>query len=374
VRTAAAAALVALLAAACGHSSATSTTTTSTTTAPATSAPATTTAPAPSTAATTTAPAPAPVTFTAKQVAGGFDRPVWAGAPLGDQRLFVVEQHTAKIWVIEPGGARHVFFQLKQPVSQGNEQGLLGLAFEPGFAHTGRFVVSFTDANGDTRVVEEPNNRQLLFVHQPFTNHNGGNVVFGPDGLLWLGLGDGGSEGDPNNESQNPNTLLGKLVRIDVRAAKPTPQVFATGLRNPWRFSFDRATGDLWIGDVGQDTWEEIDHLRAPLTPGANFGWRLFEGDHPYDGGNPASPPAHYVPPVFEYSHAEGCSVTGGVVVDGTYVFADYCSAHFWTLRNGQAHRFDVSGVSAPSSFGFDGAGRPLVISLNGEVYRLRIP
>jgi glucose/arabinose dehydrogenase len=368
VRLLPAAALVALLAAACGHSSSTPTTTATTTTpAPAESAPSSTAPPA-----TTAPPAASP---SAQEIAKGFDRPVWAGASQrGDARLFLVEQHTAKIWVLEPDGSRHVFFRLPQPVSQGNEQGLLGLAFEPDFASTGRFVVNFTDANGDTHVVEEPNGRQLLFVRQPFPNHNGGNVVFGPDGLLWVGMGDGGSAGDPGNRAQNPGVLLGKLLRIDVSAAHPTPEVFAIGLRNPWRFSFDQATGDLWIGDVGQDKWEEIDHLKAPLHAGVNFGWRLFEGSHPYNGGNPSSPPPHYVGPVYEYSHADGCSVTGGVVVSGTYVFADFCSGHFWTLRGGRAHRFDLPGVSAPSSFGFDGEGRPLVASLNGQIYRLRIP
>jgi glucose/arabinose dehydrogenase len=357
VRPVAAAALVALLVGACDHSGSS---TIPTTTAPATSAPAAT--------------APVSTTPSADKIADGFDRPVWVGAPPGDTRLFVAEQHTAKIWAIEPDGARHVFFRLPQEVSQGEEQGLLGVAFEPSFPSTGRFVVSFTDRYGDTHVVEEPSRRELLFVRQPYPNHNGGNMVFGPDGMLWVGLGDGGSEGDPNDYSQNPDVLLGKMLRIDVHAANPKPQIFATGLRNPWRFSFDPATGDLWIGDVGQNRWEEIDHLHAPLSAGANFGWRLFEGNHPYDGGNPASPPAHYVAPVFEYSHDEGCSVTGGVVVSGTYVFADYCSGHFWTLRNGRAHRFDLPGVSAPSSFGFDGEGRPLVVSLDGEIFRLRIP
>ncbi|MBV9285166.1 MAG: PQQ-dependent sugar dehydrogenase, partial [Acidimicrobiia bacterium] len=207
-------------------------------------------------------------------------------------------------------------------VSTGGEQGLLGLAFGPDGSH---LYASYTDTNGDTRVVEYAMNggaanaasaRQIFFLHQPYANHNGGNIVFGPDGMLWLGLGDGGSEGDPNNTAQNPNTPLGKMLRID--AASGQYSQWARGFRNPWRFSFDRATGALWIGDVGQDTWEEIDFAPGVQSAGMNFGWSRFEGNHLY---KPSEDAPGAVPPVYEYSHNGGnCAVTGGYVYRGSRI------------------------------------------------------
>ncbi len=222
--------------------------------------------------------------------------------------------------------------------SRGNEQGLLGIALHPNFKSNGYFYVNYTDLNGNTVIArftvssnpdqaDQNSEKILLHVQQPYPNHNGGSMVFGPDGYLYMGLGDGGSEGDPLLIGQNLNTLLGKLLRIDVNHGDPysipadnpfakgggLPEIWVYGLRNPWRFSFDRATGDLYIGDVGQDLYEEIDYLPAGSPGGANFGWSYREGFHPYKGTPPSG--LKLVDPVWEYSHAEGgCAVTGGFV------------------------------------------------------------
>ena len=253
--------------------------------------------------------------------------------------------------------------------------GLLGLAFHPQYATNGKFFVNYTRA-GDgatvdrvvsrerrrSRIVADPASRsELLTVAQPYANHNGGAVRFGPDGYLYIGMGDGGSANDPDNRAQNTHELLGKMLRIDVDAATPyaipaanpfaagggRPEIFATGLRNPWRFSFDRVTGDLYIGDVGQGAIEEIDFLPRGQGAGANFGWRVMEGNQCTNlGGGPPCNAAAFTPPVLTYDHTQGCSVTGGVVyrgrripvLYGRYVYSDYCSGHLWAAardRNG---------------------------------------
>ena len=264
-------------------------------------------------------------------------------------------------------------------VSNGAEQGLLGLVFSPDGSH---LYVNYTDTAGDTHIVEYAmsgavantgTRRELLFVDQPFANHNGGNLLFGPDGLLWIGLGDGGSGGDPSNNAQNPGTPLGKILRMD--AATGQYSMWALGLRNPWRFSFDRATGSVWIADVGQNMWEEVDF--AAVQPGGlNFGWSRFEGNHLYNASRSA-PGA--VPPVYEYSHPGGnCAVTGGYVYRGTriadmngvYLFADFCRGHVMGLSNGQVR--DLGMVAANlASFGEDGSGELYVLSLSGGVSRI---
>jgi glucose/arabinose dehydrogenase len=269
---------------------------------------------------------------------------------------------------------------LSGQVSSGGEQGLLGLVFSPDGSH---LYVNYTDTAGDTHVVEYAMNggvanagtrRELLFVHQPFANHNGGNLLFGPDGLLWIGLGDGGSGGDPNNNAQNPGTPLGKILRMNVGNAQPS--IWASGLRNPWRFSFDRATGSVWIGDVGQDMWEEVDFVGSWQQAGTNFGWAHFEGNHVYNASRSA-PGA--VGPVYEYSHAGGnCSVTGGYVyrgsrvpnMNGVYLFADFCAGHVFGLANGQARDLGMS-MSNLSSFGEDASGEMYVLSLSDGVFRI---
>ena len=260
------------------------------------------------------------------------EQPIAMAVRSGDRALYVAEK-TGQVVALTPGSDPRVVLDLTDRVSLGSEQGLLGLAFSP----DGRFLyVDFTDGNGDTNVSEfafgddgaDPaSERGVLFVDQPFSNHNGGELVFGPDGYLYVGLGDGGSAGDPMGNAQSLSTLLGKLLRISPRPSKgepyaippdnpfvgrdgARPEIWAFGLRNPWRFSFDAATGDLWIGDVGQDAWEEIDVEPAGSDGGSNFGWDRLEGTHPFEG----SPPPDAIPPVYEYAHGDGsCAVTGGI-------------------------------------------------------------
>jgi glucose/arabinose dehydrogenase len=331
-------------------------------------------------------------------------------APGQPGRLYVVQQ-SGRIRILERGRMRGTFLNLSGIVTAGGEQGLLGLAFHPNYARNGRFFVYYTDRSADQRVVEyrrasaaraNPGSaRGLLTMQDPYSNHNGGHLAFGPDGHLYIGTGDGGSGGDPEDNGQSPDTLLGKLLRIDVNSrgggraygipdGNPyargggRPEIYAYGLRNPWRFSFDRQRGDLWIGDVGQGAIEEIDYRRAGTGAGVNFGWNAFEGRSPFSGGGPArgrSP----VGPVAQYSHAQGgCSVTGGYVYRGTkvpalrgrYAYADYCTGRLWTMRAGP----DPGGVrddtgrlgvrlSNVTSFGEGLAGELYVIA-NGSLYR----
>jgi glucose/arabinose dehydrogenase len=251
----------------------------------------------------------------------------------------------------------------------------------------GRLYVNITDLTGDTRILEFAmvgnradvgSRRQLLFVDQPFPNHNGGGLQVGPDGFLYIALGDGGSANDPLDNAQNLNTPLGKLVRLDPRLSTPQWQIWDRGLRNPFRFSFDRTTNDIWIGDVGQNAWEEVDF--EPANTGArNFGWAYMEGNHRVQG-KPA-PPDGLTPPVYEYAHggatASACTVTGGYVyrgaripaLTGTYVFADFCIGEVWGLNSG----FHKLGPSADSiaSFGQDNGGELYVVSLDGPVLRI---
>jgi glucose/arabinose dehydrogenase len=288
----------------------------------------------------------------------------------------------------------------------GSEQGLLGLAFHPRYSENGFFYVNYTDFNGDTHIsrfsvsAENPDladpasEKLLIFVAQLFRNHNGGSVVFGPDGYLYLGLGDGGSGGDPQGNGQSTQTLLGKILRIDVDSGDPygipadnpfangggLPEIWAFGLRNPWRFSFDSLTGDAYIADVGQNQWEEIDFLPAGSSSGANFGWDYREGNHRFEGIYLGD---DLIDPVAEYDHAQGCSVTGGYVYrgvnlpawQGVYVYGDYCSGRVWALlRNADGAWQNASlfntGTSI-SSFGVDEAGEIYLVDHTGDVYLL---
>jgi glucose/arabinose dehydrogenase len=244
--------------------------------------------------------------------------------------------------------------------------------------------ISYTNTDGDTRVESaspDGSNRTVIFAtDQPYANHNGGNIIFGPDGMLWLGLGDGGASGDPEDRAQNPDDLHGKLLRFDP--ADPKPQIWAHGLRNPWRFSFDRETDDLWVGDVGQDHWEEVDHVPAGTPAGSNFGWPQAEGTHGFKDLHPAD---GSIIPVYEYSHDEGQSIAGGFVyrgskipgLVGTYLFADTYTGRLWSLvpGDGDAYTFRDTGVDVPgglvSSFGEDADGELYVLSLDGGVYRI---
>ena len=331
------------------------------------------------------------------------DQPIGLAVRAGDPNLYVAEK-TGRVVAIHDGRVlSRPVLDLSGQVSLGSEQGLLGLAFSP----DGRYLyVSYTDVSGNSNVdgytmrdgVADPSSRrQVLVVDQPYANHNGGNLAFGPDGDLYIGLGDGGSEGDPNGNGQNLSTLLGKMLRISPRPAggapytippdnpfvgRPDarPEIWAYGLRNPWRYSFDRATGDLWIGDVGQDAWEEIDRQPAGSAGGQNYGWNLVEGTHPYKGAAPTGA----VPPVYEYSHdGGGCAVTGGYVYRGSaipdlvgaYVFADFCLGRLEAIRvrDGRVVAHAELGVTVPSvsSFGQDGSGELYALSLAGGLYRL---
>jgi glucose/arabinose dehydrogenase len=331
-------------------------------------------------------------------VVEGLQRPVDL-QPDGSGRLFVIEK-AGRIRILEDGQLLETpFLDITDRVgSSGNEQGLLGLAFHPQYSENGRFFVNYTDRNVDTaiarfQVTDDPNaadpagELKLLGVDQPHANHNGGGLAFGPDGYLYAGLGDGGSQGDPNENAENTGVLLGKILRLDVDSADPYAvpadnpfgsEVWAYGLRNPWRFSFDKATGDLYIGDVGGSQWEEIDFLPAGSAGGANFGWDHREGAHEFEGGGPEG----MIDPVAEYSHPEGgCSVTGGYVYrgslpewNGIYLYGDYCTGMIWGLLNTDGSwqtqlLFDVEVTI--TSFGQDEAGEIYLVSDNGGIFRL---
>ncbi len=352
-------------------------------------------------------PDPALVTYT--QVASGFDRPLFVThAGDGSGRLFVVEQ-TGRIWILEDGARRETpFLDLSAsvtPISGYSEQGLLGLAFHPAYAGNGRLFVSYTDHQGTSIVAEyavagnDPNvanpasTRELLRVDQPYPNHNGGMIAFGPDSYLYISLGDGGSAGDPQDNAQNPRTLLGSILRADVDgderpygipADNPfalsglgAPEIWAWGLRNVWRFSFDRATGDLYLADVGQNQWEEVNFQPADSPGGENYGWNRYEGTHPYSGG-PA--PENMILPVAEYAHNEGgCSITGGYVyrgeaipdLQGVYFYGDWCTGNIFALYRDtagawQSLKFTQLAGKLISSFGEDETGELYVVDYTG--------
>ena len=315
-----------------------------------------------------------------------------ASTPAEPRRLYAVEQ-VGRIRYFVDGRLRGTFLDIRDRVTSGGEQGLLSVAFHPAYARNHRFYVDYTDRNGDTRVVEfrsrngvaiKSTARQLLFVRQPYANHNGGELQFDSDGRLYVGMGDGGSAGDPGNRAQNPNERLGKLLSIDPLRAGAGWRMVALGLRNPWRFSFDPANGDLYIADVGQGAWEEIDfRARAEIGALANYGWRLFEGRARYSNTSPG--PGQLVQPVYVYSHAQGgCSVTGGYVYRGRaapaavgrYFFGDYCSGKVWSLRIDAGRAVDVRQepfrVDSLTSFGTDAKGELYFATGNGRILKLR--
>lgn len=333
----------------------------------------------------------------------------------GDDRLFVVQKNGI-IYILNPDDQANAspFLDIDSRVrSSGGERGLLGLAFHPNYAENGYFFVNYTNLDGHTVVAryqvsgDDPdladfNSEKILFtVNQPFANHNGGDLNFGPDGYLYIALGDGGSANDPQNNGQKRQTMLGKILRIDVDNGDPyaIPQdnpfaetdetldeIWALGLRNPWRFSFDRLTGDLWIGDVGQGDWEEIDFQAADSEGGENYGWRCYEGDAAFntDGCIDAS---NYRFPVHAYQSnlPNGCSVTGGFVYRGAtfpllygkYIYADYCSGKIWALEQNESEEwintelFDGPGGQYVS-FGEDAQGELYLTSLGGNIFQVR--
>jgi hypothetical protein len=343
-----------------------------------------------------------------QEVAGGLGSPVYLTAPRSDARLFIVEQ-AGRIRVVENGSLLPTpFLDITDRVSSGGERGLLGAAFHPSYAANGFFYVNYTDRNGDTRIerfrVGADRNRAdpasaklILQVAQPFPNHNGGLVVFGPDGKLYVGMGDGGSGGDPLGHGQNRATLLGDILRIDVDAGDPYAvpadnpyvgqsasrgEIWASGVRNPWRFSFDREAGLLYLADVGQNDLEEVNVVPAG-SGGLNYGWNVMEGSRcfrPAEGCTRTG----LVVPVLEYGHAEGCSVTGGYVYRGSripalrghYFYSDFCRGWIRSFRHqgGQAldrREWAVGDVDNVLSFGEDAAGELYVLSTNGRVYRI---
>src|SRR5690606_4493792 len=352
--------------------------------------------------------------------ATGFSSPLFATTPPGDRdRLFVVERGGTIRVIVDGTVQPRPFLDLGSRVLAGGERGLLGLAFHPRYASNGYFFVCYTRSPDGASMVEryrvssgnpnvaDPNvDRRILGpVAQPFSNHNGGGLAFGPDGYLYVSLGDGGSAGDPSCNAQRGDTLLGKVLRLDVDtpgtivpATNPfvndpnvRDEIWALGLRNPWRFSFDRLTGDLYIGDVGQNAIEEIDFQPANSRGGENYGWKIMEGTRCFSTAScPAGVPACNSPvlnlPIHEYTHSGGaCSVTAGYVyrgcgvpsLRGTYFFGDYCAGTIWSFRyvNGQISEFrqrtDLGRVNQLSSFAEDADGELYVISLSGTVYRI---
>jgi glucose/arabinose dehydrogenase len=328
--------------------------------------------------------------------ASGLDEPVYVGATRSEPgKLYVVEQ-PGLILVLQDGKLRtQPFLDIRRLVRSGGEQGLLSIAFHPNYAKNRRFFVYFNDRSGDVRVFEYRSNgtiglpgtaKSLLRVpHREFSNHDGGQLQFGPDRRLYAGTGDGGSGGDPHNHAQNLGSRLGKLLRLNVDRPGARWQIVGYGLRNPWRFSWDRVTRDLYIGDVGQNAWEEID-VRTPAQQRGlnNYGWRVWEGRSRYTSGQRVNRRGKLVVPIVTYSHRAGhCSVTGGYVYRGSavpsargrYFYGDYCSGTIWTLRavRGKLRgvRREPFRVPSLSSFGEDIAGELYATSLNGRVYKL---
>jgi hypothetical protein len=339
-------------------------------------------------------------------IASGLASPVHLTSPPGDARLFIVEQ-AGRIRMMRNGQlVQQPFLDIVAKVGSGGERGLLSVAFHPQYATNGLFFVYYTDRSGDTRVeryrvsadpdvADDASAKLILAVDQPFSNHNGGLVVFGPDGKFYVGLGDGGSGGDPQNNGQNRNTLLGSILRIDVDAGDPYAipadnpfagqagargEIWAWGLRNPWRFAFDRTTDMLYIADVGQNRLEEI-NVSPATSAGLNYGWNITEGRDCFDA--PTCDTSGLTLPVFDYDHGPACSITGGYVyrgsgiadVAGHYFYSDYCAGWIRSFRfaNGEVTAETDWGIDAGRvlSFGEDADGELYVLNSDGTVYRM---
>jgi glucose/arabinose dehydrogenase len=345
-------------------------------------------------------------------VASGLGFPVYLTAPAGDARLFIVEKGGV-IRIVKDGALLPTpFLTLAGRVSTGDEQGLFALAFDPAYAINGRFIVHYTDVSGNTTVslfrvsagdpdqADPASETVLLTAEQPFSNHNGGQILFGPDGMLYIGLGDGGGGGDPGGRGQSVTDLLGGILRVDVGSGTgytvppdnpfvgrtdARPEIWSYGLRNPWRFTFDPATGDLYIADVGQNAWEEVDVVTAAAGAGRglNFGWAITEGNHCF--GAATCDQAGLTPPLLEYSHDDGCSISGGFVyrgaaipaLQGHYFYADFCRGWVRTFRfqDGQAVEpqqwTSLSPGGAITSFGQDAVGELYILTAEGGVFRI---
>jgi len=352
------------------------------------------------------------------KVAQGYQKPVYLTAPKNQSdTLFIVEQ-VGRIQTVIHGLKSDPLLDIREQVHQprmpGDERGLLGMALHPDFRKNGKFYVNYVNRENMTIISSfRTRNKQLqadreeiiISIKQPYSNHNGGQLAFGPDGYLYIGLGDGGYAGDPKSNGQNINTLLGSILRLDIDLGNPylipydnpfysdnetRSEIYCYGLRNPWRFSFDRETGDLYIGDVGQSSWEEIDYISYNHSAGANFGWNLMEGSYCYPHGGDCEK-SEFILPIFEYpnnanyiktligweqNNAKGCSVTGGYVYRGSsipeligkYFFGDYCTGKVWSFQVSEGRaldytQWDIKGIKKDlylSSFGEDG---------NGELY-----
>ena len=390
--------------------------TTAATTSPATATTASSPAPTP----TPTKPPPSPAQlqamgFQLEPVVKGLNQPTAVtndGVTPG--RLYILEKGGAIL--IEQDGkvSGTPFLDITDKVgSAGSEQGLLGLAFHPDYKNNRFFFVDYTDRNGNTIIARyttasdgntaDPNSaKQIMEIDQPYANHNGGQLAFGPDGMLYIGMGDGGSEGDPLGNGQKTDTLLGKILRIDVGHGDPyaippdnpfangdggKPEIWDFGFRNPWRFSFDRQTGDLFIGDVGQAKWEEIDYIAAGSKGGLNFGWKIMEGAHCYSPATNCDQ-SGLVLPISKFDHGSGCSVIGGYVyrgsqfpqINGVYFYSDYCSGIVWAITHDASGAWTTTRVvdssstyASYSSFGEDLSGELYVTDLNGALYRLTV-
>lgn len=338
--------------------------------------------------------------FTLVEFATGFSSPVEI-VNAGDDRLFVVEQ-SGRIIILNADGTKNTtpFLNISTIITSGGERGLLGLAFDPDYATTGRFYVNYTNSTGNTAIarytvsadpdIANPTGEVLLTITQPFSNHNGGNINFGPDGYLWISMGDGGSGGDPSNYGQNKNSLLGKMLRIDVSGdaytvpsdnpfvgTEGSDEIWAYGLRNAWKFSFDRDNGDLWIADVGQNAIEEINKTSS-TEAGLNYGWRCYEGNSNYNttGCEPAETMTF---PVAVYNHSGGkCSITGGYVyrgeayanLEGKYFFADYCSGEIGWVDEDNNLEFITDTSNFFATFGQDANGE-LYVGGSGKVFKI---
>jgi glucose/arabinose dehydrogenase len=358
--------------------------------------------------------------FTSMRLITGLARPVQVvAAPNDYDRIFIVEQRSGstgriRIFNLDTNTLNSTPF-LSFSVSTSSEQGLLGLAFHPDYDTNGQFYVNYTASNGDTYIkrytvssdpdiADSGSGYTIMTIDQPYSNHNGGWLGFGPDGYLYIGTGDGGSGGDPGNRAQDiTNQKLGKMLRIDVDGGLPyaipasnpfvgitgDDEIWSYGLRNPWRCSFDSKTGDLWMGDVGQNAYEEISFQPASSTGGENYGWRCYEGNNTYNtSGCPSQ--STMIFPVWEYSHSSGCSITGGEIyrgsaiggLEGTYFFADYCYPTIWSFRYDGTSVYDFQNrtsqlapdqgsIGSISGFGRDAAGELYICDLNGEVFKV---
>ena len=364
-----------------------------------------------------------------KQVAHGYQKPVYLTAPKNQSdTLFIVEQ-VGRIQTIIHGRRSDPLLDIRnrvhQPKMPGDERGLLGMALHPDFQDNGKFYVNYVNREDVTIISTFKREKEqltaykeeiIISIKQPYSNHNGGQLAFGPDGYLYIGLGDGGYAGDPKSNGQNTQTLLGTILRLDINGEKPyiiplgnpfynhieaQPEIYCYGLRNPWRFSFDRETGDLYIGDVGQSSWEEINYISSNHASGANFGWNQMEGSHCYPPGEDCEQD-NLTPPIFEYPNnanyiktligwdqndAKGCSVTGGYVYRGSYIpelygkyiFGDYCTGKIWSFQVSQGKALDythwtIKGIDKDfylSSFGEDGNGELYLLNHTGAIYNI---